>query len=363
MPAPPPRPAAGARTRCGRGGVRSSSEPPMRSASSRPIARPEAGAADLVAGVEALEDALARRAARCPGPSSVTTRLAEPFVDLVAVWVPTLIAVPSGVCVSALSMRIRMICATLSGSAARGRPGALARSRSRPGGGRRSARTRPTTRRATSASSHPLAADLDRVGVELREVEQVDRELGQPVDLLAHRPHELGPRLGVGVLLVEQLDEPGEREDRRPQLVRGVGDELLAGAVEHREALLHLVEGHRELADLVAGVDRDRGREVAVRRPSRRPPRAAAGGARARPRPGSRRRARRRARSRRRSGSGGGSARRCPRRRRGRWRRPRPSAGRRRRRGRRRSPRRARRRPPRPRSRSARRSAAAAAAG
>ena len=38
----------------------SSSEPPIRTASSRAIASPRPGAADLVAGVEALEDALAR---------------------------------------------------------------------------------------------------------------------------------------------------------------------------------------------------------------------------------------------------------------------------------------------------------------
>ena len=109
-----------------------------------------------------------------------------------------------------------------------------------------------------------LAPHLDRVGVELGEVEEVDGELRQPVDLLAHRPDELRPRLRVRVVLLEQLDEAGQRRDRGAQLVRGVGDELLAGAVEHRETLLHLVERDRELADLVGGVDRDRVREVAV---------------------------------------------------------------------------------------------------
>ena len=104
----------------------------------------------------------------------------------------------------------------------------------------------------------------DAAGVELGEVEQVGGELGQSLDLLAHRAHELGPLLGARVLLVEQLDEAAEAEDRRAQLVRGVGDELLAGAVELGEAALHLVEGAGELAELARGVDRDAGGEVAV---------------------------------------------------------------------------------------------------
>ena len=104
----------------------------------------------------------------------------------------------------------------------------------------------------------------DPAGVELGEVEQVGGELGQPLDLLAHRAHELGPLLRARVLLVEQLDEAAEAEDRRAQLVRGVGDELLAGAVELGEAALHLVEGAGELAELAGGVDRDAGGEVAV---------------------------------------------------------------------------------------------------
>ena len=57
----------------------------------------------------------------------------------------------------------------------------------------------------------------------------------------AHRPHELAPRLGIGLgLVIEQLDEPAERGDRRPQLVGGVGDEVAAGRLEPAEAPLHL---------------------------------------------------------------------------------------------------------------------------
>ena len=64
-----------------------------------------------------------------------------------------------------------------------------------------------------------LAADVDRVGVELGEVEEVDGELRQPVDLLAHRVDELGASGRIRVVVLEQLDEAGEREDRSAQLV------------------------------------------------------------------------------------------------------------------------------------------------
>ncbi len=103
-----------------------------------------------------------------------------------------------------------------------------------------------------------------RAGVELGEVEQVGGELGQADDLFAHRVHELGPLLGARVLVLEQFDEAAEAEDRRAQLVRGVGDELLAGAVELGEAPLHLVEGAGELTELAGRGDRDRRFEVAV---------------------------------------------------------------------------------------------------
>jgi len=61
--------------------------------------------------------------------------------------------------------------------------------------------------------------DHHRPGVDLGEVEQVDRQLRQALDLLAHRTHELGSLLRARVLLFEQLDEAAEAEDRRAQLV------------------------------------------------------------------------------------------------------------------------------------------------
>ena len=52
-------------------------------------------------------------------------------------------------------------------------------------------------------------------------------------------------RLVVHVLVREQLEEPGEREERRPQLVRCVRDELLAREVELGELHAHPVERRR----------------------------------------------------------------------------------------------------------------------
>ena len=79
----------------------------------------------------------------------------------------------------------------------------------------------------------------------------------------------------VELLVLEQLHEAAEREDRRAQLVRCVRDELLARGVEPREPALHLVERLRQLAQLVVRVDRDRVGEVAGRDLARRPARGA----------------------------------------------------------------------------------------
>jgi hypothetical protein len=50
--------------------------------------------------------------------------------------------------------------------------------------------------------------------VEAREVEQLRRELRQPVDLLAHLAEELAPGGLVQVGVLEQLEEAAEREER-----------------------------------------------------------------------------------------------------------------------------------------------------
>ena len=71
----------------------------------------------------------------------------------------------------------------------------------------------------------------------------------------------------VQILVREQLEKPAQREQRRAELVRGVGDELLPRGVELRQLDAHTVERDRQLADLVVGAVDDRRAEVAARNP------------------------------------------------------------------------------------------------
>ena len=82
---------------------------------------------------------------------------------------------------------------------------------------------------------------------------------------VAQLRQELATRLLVELLVLDQLEEPAEREDRRAQLVRGDGDEALTRAVELGELVLHRPEGPRELPELVLRVDLEARREVAAR--------------------------------------------------------------------------------------------------
>ena len=230
-----------------------------------------------------------------------------------------MIAVPFGVCVRALSMRIRRICCLArSGSASGYRLLAAVDARARSRAARPPAANSPATssaelrrgRRARGAGSIASASSL-------REVEQVGRELRQPVDLLAHRPHELAPRLGIGVLVLEQLDEAAQREDRRAQLVRGVGDELLRALSRRasRRCISLSVSARagrpRRSSRPGSGSRKSPSATASAAASSRRSRRAWAPGGE--PAGGERQQDRDRAR---RSGSGGGSARRCRRRRR-----------------------------------------------
>ena len=158
-----------------------------------------------------------------------------------------------------------MICRTRSGSALAITGWLGRRSSSRdPCWSARGPNSRATSRASALRSTLSVRTTI-APGVELGEVEEVGGQLRQPLDLLAHRAHELGPLLGARVLVLEQLDEAAEAEDRRPQLVRGVGDELLAGAVELGQAALHFVEGAGQLPELArVVVDRDAAAEVAV---------------------------------------------------------------------------------------------------
>ena len=64
-----------------------------------------------------------------------------------------------------------------------------------------------------------LRAQLQRAGLELRQVQQVDRELAQALDLIPDLVEEPASGLRVEIVVLEQLDETSEREDRRAELV------------------------------------------------------------------------------------------------------------------------------------------------
>ena len=104
-----------------------------------------------------------------------------------------------------------------------------------------------------------LPLEVHAPGVEPRQVEQILREPLEPVDLLAHRLEELraaSPRRAPRPSSSSR--KPREREERRPQLVRRVADELPPRALELREAQPHPVEGARELPELVRAAVDDR---------------------------------------------------------------------------------------------------------
>ena len=131
---------------------------------------------------------------------------------------------------------------------------------------------------------------------ELDELRDQRRHLGQ---LLGHVPQQLLALAGRQRLVAgEHLDVRAQARQRRPQLVRGVGDELPlrpCGVLERAE---HRVEGRGEPRELV----RCRRRRSAARgRASPRPPRPSASAAAPARAPRARRagRGRRRARSRR----------------------------------------------------------------
>ena len=171
--------------------------------------------------------------------------------------------VPGGVCTIAFSIRMRPICRTRSSS-----PSAIAASAP----SRSSSWPLVTTRGPNSvASSSPSAArSMLSTATLSRPASSFDRSsrsvasLVRRVTWLRIAAMKSVARLGVELLAREQLEEAREREQRRSQLVGGVGDELRAGAVERGEPHPHAVERARELPELVrVGVD-DRRVELAV---------------------------------------------------------------------------------------------------
>ncbi len=198
-----------------------------------------------------------------PSPLSRTARRTRPFsrAAVTTIWVP------AGVWVSALSIRMRTIWATRTGShwASMRREGS--RSSRRESCWASVGSNSPDTERVSSARVDLLGAQLERARLQPREIEEIDGQLAQAPHLVADLVQEAAPRLRVEVLVLEQLQEPAQREHRRAQLVGGGGDELLAGQLELLELLLHLVERDGQLPELVGGVDPDRMAELARRHP------------------------------------------------------------------------------------------------
>ncbi len=88
------------------------------------------------------------------------------------------------------------------------------------------------------------------------------REPGQPVDLLAQRVERGGIRGEHAV--AQRLEIALQVGERRPQLVRGVDDELAADHLLLREAVRHRVVRGREVAQLLGALLGHPDVEVAV---------------------------------------------------------------------------------------------------
>ena len=165
---------------------------------------------------------------------------------------------PDGVCTIAFSIRIRPICSTRSSSPSAGAASGTSTSSECP---------LVLTRGPNSVASSSPSGARSRLSTVTESFPASSRERSSRsvasfvsrVTCAADRDHEVGARLGVELLARQQLEEAREREQRRPQLVRGVGDELGARTVERREPHAHALERARELPELV----RDRCRRSA----------------------------------------------------------------------------------------------------
>ena len=234
----------------------------MRSASSSAIARPR----PLPRARRPERGRSARRrapssSAGIPGPLSRHLELRAPSASLghdVSVE-------PAGVWRSALSTSTRSTCSTRPSSPS---ASALARPRQRRTCDPRRGASACISRAQSSASSPRSSSSLrdrDPAGVEAREVEQVGRELRQPLTCSRIVARNSPRSAGSAPRSVAQLEEAAERRQRRAELVRGVRDERRARALERLEPDAHLIERACQLGDLVVRLVDDRLGERAVR--------------------------------------------------------------------------------------------------
>ena len=241
--------------RAGRLAVRELEVPPMRSASSRPIARPRPKPLSGPAARPRWKRSkmCSRSSGGMPGPRSAT--------------------------VSVRAARRRQLVLTRHRLAAAARSGARCRAGSAPRARRRRGRRGPSSPRA--AARVELDVALARAQVELgrhraRQLAELDRLRAQLAPAASSRlrssssPARAESRrssrralvdLELGVLdvhapvaqvLLEQLHRALEHRQRRAQLVRGGGDERAPRGLLAAQLLLHARERAGEVADLVA---------------------------------------------------------------------------------------------------------------
>ena len=172
-----------------------------------------------------------------PGPSSATVRSAR--------WPSSEAAsrtcVPGGVWTSAFSTRIRPIWRMRSASPRASTGAPYSTSSACPVAVARGVNS------AVSSAASPARSTVSVTGVS-RPASSRDRS-SRSVASFARRAtcSRIDARnssrvAGSSSGLLEQLEEAAEREERRAQLVRGVGDELAARAVERREPEAHPLE-------------------------------------------------------------------------------------------------------------------------
>ena len=226
---PPSRPAAQREARADAPAGSSTSSPPIRSASSRPIARPRPKPAwPPVSRPRWKRWKIASRSSSADARALV----ADADHDLAARAARTRISDPRGLTRSALSSRMRRIRAIAAGVAERPHRPAVVLQRELD----------PALVGAELELGHHRAAELaqlDRLGAQLhlgvdaREIEQVGGEPAEPARLgprpVQQRAGVLDVGLGVLQVVVQQLEHPVQRGQRRAQLVRGGGHERAPG--------------------------------------------------------------------------------------------------------------------------------------
>ena len=111
---------------------------------------------------------------------------------------------------------------------------------------RRLHRERPGLLAEQLADVDELLLQLEPAVLDPLHVEEVVDQRGEPPGLVLDDAEVLGPLLGAERPLPHHVREPEDARERRPELVRGVGDEAPLCGQRTVERDDHLVEGGRE---------------------------------------------------------------------------------------------------------------------